>query len=184
MVFYRAYSKLRWPASTQIYGKKRNFLKHPQDLFGTQTSPPFHCFGTPILPQWHLVNTLYTGKCLISQRRQQTKTNFFPLRVCLHLTINFLLKIKQRGTWTYIEAWKRGEKKTTSGHRTRFFRHCLALTQLHNKLHTIEPHNSAYIDLVYRAPPQYFSKIIRNAKQTFFQRGFLMVTPLGLCKQI
>ena len=51
-------------------------------------------------------------------------------------------------------------------------------------MQTIEPHNSAHIDLVYHAPPHSFGKIIRNAMQTFFQRGFLMVTPLGLCKQI
>ena len=42
--------------------------------------------GTPIWPPWHHVNTLYTWNCLISRRRQQTKTNFFPLWVCLHFT--------------------------------------------------------------------------------------------------
>ena len=42
---------LTWPASMQIYWNKRKRLHKkrvqlPQDWFGTQTWPPFHCFGT------------------------------------------------------------------------------------------------------------------------------------------
>ena len=48
---YRVLS-LTWPASMQIYWKKRKRLHKkriqiPQDWFGTPTWPPFHCFGTP-----------------------------------------------------------------------------------------------------------------------------------------
>ena len=44
---------LMWPASMQIYWNKRKRLHKkrvqlPQDWFGTQTWPPFHCFGTQI----------------------------------------------------------------------------------------------------------------------------------------
>ena len=46
---------LTWPASMQIYWNKRKRLHKkrvqiPQDWFGTQTWPPFHCFATQIWP--------------------------------------------------------------------------------------------------------------------------------------
>ena len=61
---YRVFS-LTWPASMQIYWNKRKRLHKkrvqlPEDWFGTPTWPPFHCFGTPILPPWCHVKTLNT----------------------------------------------------------------------------------------------------------------------------
>ena len=46
---------LTWSASMQIYWNKRKPLHKkrvqiPQDWFGTQTWPPFHCFATQIRP--------------------------------------------------------------------------------------------------------------------------------------
>ena len=49
----------------QIYWNKENFwhrkrVQLPQDWFGTQTYPPFYCFGTPLWPLWRHVETFYT----------------------------------------------------------------------------------------------------------------------------
>ena len=57
-------SSLTCSASMQIYWNERKRLHEkrvqlPQDWFGTQTLPPFHCFGTPIWPPWRHVKTLY-----------------------------------------------------------------------------------------------------------------------------
>ena len=57
-------SSLTCPASMQIYWNKRKRLherrvQFPQDWFGTQTWPPFRCFGTPLWPLWHHVKTLH-----------------------------------------------------------------------------------------------------------------------------
>ena len=46
---YRVLSPITWPASMQIYWKKRKRfhkkrIQIPQDWFGTPTWPPFHCF--------------------------------------------------------------------------------------------------------------------------------------------
>ena len=62
-VWYRVFS-LTWPASMQIYWRKRKRLHKkgiqlPEDWFGTPTWPPFHCFGTPIWPPWRHVKLLY-----------------------------------------------------------------------------------------------------------------------------
>ena len=53
---------LTWPASMQIYWNKRKRLHKkrvqlPEDWFGTQTWPPFHCFWTQIWPPWRHVKT-------------------------------------------------------------------------------------------------------------------------------
>ena len=61
--FNRVFSPT-WPASMQIYWNKRECshkkrVQLPQDWFGRQTWPPFHCFGTPIWPSSHHVKTLY-----------------------------------------------------------------------------------------------------------------------------
>ena len=53
---------LPWAASMQLYWNKRKRLHKkrvqlPQEWFGTQTSPPFHCFGTLIWPPWRHVKT-------------------------------------------------------------------------------------------------------------------------------
>ena len=58
---YRVFS-LTWPTSMQIYWNKRKRLRKkrvqiPQDWFGTQTWPLFHCFGTQIWPLWRHVKT-------------------------------------------------------------------------------------------------------------------------------
>ena len=50
----RAFS-LTWPSSIATYWNKRKFLHKkrvqlPQDLLGTPTWPPFHCFETTIWP--------------------------------------------------------------------------------------------------------------------------------------
>ena len=39
--------------------KEKKRVQLLQDLFGTPTWPPFHCFGTPIWQQWRHVKTLY-----------------------------------------------------------------------------------------------------------------------------
>ena len=56
---------LTWPTTMRIERNKRTLLykrrlQLPQVLFGTTTWPPFHCFGTPILPPRRHVKTLYT----------------------------------------------------------------------------------------------------------------------------
>ena len=59
---YWGYSvfSLTWPASMQIHWNKRKRLHKkrgqlPQDWFGAQTWPPFHCFGTQIWLPWRHV---------------------------------------------------------------------------------------------------------------------------------
>ena len=59
----RAFS-LTWPASMQIYWNKikrlhKKSVQLPQDLSGTPTWPPFHCFETPIWPPWRHVKMHY-----------------------------------------------------------------------------------------------------------------------------
>ena len=48
------------------WNKKKHLCKKrvhlPQDLFGTLTWPPFHCFGAPIWPLWHHVKMLNLQK--------------------------------------------------------------------------------------------------------------------------
>ena len=83
--FYRAFS-LTCPASMQIHWKKRKFLHKkrvqlPQDWFETPTWPPFHCFVTPIWPQWRHEKTLYRAKVASSYsnllRQIKTKGKVF-----------------------------------------------------------------------------------------------------------
>ena len=61
IIIYSVFSLTR-PASIQIYYNKRKRLHKkrvqlPQDWFGTQTWPPFHCFWTQIWPSWRHVKT-------------------------------------------------------------------------------------------------------------------------------
>ena len=56
---YSVFSLMR-PASMQIYWNKRKRLHKkrvqlPQDWFGTQTWPPFHCFGTQYVMWKHTI---------------------------------------------------------------------------------------------------------------------------------
>ena len=68
---------LTWPASMQIYWNKRKRLHKkrvqlPHDWSGTQTWPPFHCFGTlwQIWPPWrHVKIGLMNEQSRVSGRR-------------------------------------------------------------------------------------------------------------------
>ena len=62
-ISHRAFS-LTWRASTPICWNKikclyKKRVQLPQDWFGTQTWPPFLCFGTLVWPTWRHVKTLY-----------------------------------------------------------------------------------------------------------------------------
>ena len=57
-----------------IYWNKRKHLHEkrvqlPEDLLGTPTWPPFHCFGTPIWLPWRHVKTLYDSPSLTRTSR-------------------------------------------------------------------------------------------------------------------
>ena len=73
---------LTWPASMQIYWNKRKRLHKkrvqlPQDWFGTQTWPPFHCFRTQMWPPRRDVKTHNT--CEVSV---EVWFLLWPLAVC------------------------------------------------------------------------------------------------------
>ena len=46
----------------KVLHKKR--LQLPQNWFGTQRWPPFHCFGTRIRPPWRHVQTIYSNQVI------------------------------------------------------------------------------------------------------------------------
>ena len=73
----------------QIYGNKRKRLHKkrvqlPGDWLGTPTWPSFHCFGTPILPPWRHVKTLYRHP--LRKKVVQRSWHFLSKIVCRDIT--------------------------------------------------------------------------------------------------
>ena len=79
-------------ASKQIYWNKRKRLhkkrvQFPQDQFGTQIWPPFHCFGTQVWPPWCHVKTHIRVSCFGGNSYRTTSPKFSIVPgVISHLT--------------------------------------------------------------------------------------------------